>query len=74
MEGKNDLNQLYVLRVWRGQATGALRLTLKAVDSGEVHHFVDGTAVITFLESEFAKGANPPRCTKLLKNLDTYKE
>lgn len=74
MEDKNDLNKVYVLRVWRGQATGALRLTLKAVDSGEVHHFVDGTAVTTFLEKELSKVAFRTHCVQQLENLDTYKE
>jgi hypothetical protein len=52
MEGKNDLNQLYVLRIWRGQATGALRITLKAVESGETHHFASMEAFSKFIKKK----------------------
>jgi len=52
MEDKNDLNQLYVLRVWRGQATGALRITLRTVTSGKTHHFASMEAFINFIEEQ----------------------
>ena len=74
MEDKNDLNQVYVLRIWQGQTTGSFRFTLKAVESGETHHFVDGTAVTTFLEKELSKVALRTHCVQQLENLDTYKE
>ncbi|MBK8906156.1 MAG: hypothetical protein IPM53_33565 [Anaerolineaceae bacterium] len=68
------MTHIYVLRIWRGQATGALRITLKAVASGDVHHFVDGTAVTDFLEKELAKVAGKDHGTNRLEKLNTDKE
>lgn len=70
------MNQQYILRIWRGQATGALRISLKAVASGELHHFVNGTAVISFLESKFGKVAdNSHRTDRLeIETVNTNKE
>lgn len=51
MEVKDDVNQLYVLRLWRGQATGLRRATLKEVESGQTHHFVSMAALLAYLEN-----------------------
>lgn len=49
MEVRNDVNEVYVLRLWRGQATGRYRVTLKEVDSGETRHFVSLAALLAYL-------------------------
>ncbi len=52
MEDKNGLNQLYVLRLWRGPATGMVRITLKDVARGGTRHFVSLEALLAYLENE----------------------
>ena len=52
MEVKDDVNRVYVLRLWRGQATGLRRATLKEVESGQTHHFVSMAALLAYLEND----------------------
>lgn len=51
MEVQHDVNEAYLLRLWRGQATGRCRVTLTDVDSGKTRHFVSVAALLAYLEN-----------------------